>query len=141
MKNKTLTDIQIKAARMLAMGHQVNDVAKEAGVTRVTVFRWRKLPQFAAEVSRLLDAAKEESKEIIVKDIAEVKDVVLSTLLDVAKYDSSGSARVSAARALMEMVEKAEERTAPGDVMQDQSAEIKNLLELIHQEQAHQSLA
>ena len=88
---------------MLAIGHQVND------------------------------AAKEESKGIIVKDIAEVKDVVLSTLLDVAKFDSSGSARVIAARALMEMVEKAENSPSDSDVMKDQSEEIKGMLKLIHQ--------
>ncbi|NOR71718.1 MAG: hypothetical protein GQ532_18860 [Methylomarinum sp.] len=56
---------------------------------------------------------------------------VIGSTIDpyVAQNDISGSARV-----LTEMMQKAEERSSQNDVMQDQSDEIKNLLQLIHSE-------
>jgi len=112
---------------MTAMGISFREIAAELDINRTTVYRWRKLPPFSEEVSRLVDAAKEESTDRVVRDISEIKDIVLSTLLDVAQYDDSGSARVSAARVLTEMVQKAEERSSSNNVMRDQSEEIKGL--------------
>ncbi len=131
-----LTEIQLKAARMTAMGISFGEIASELNINRTTIYRWRKLPPFSAEISRLVDAAKEENKDLVVRDISEIKDIVLTTLLDVAQYDDSGSARVSAARVLTEMVEKAESRSDKNNVMRDQSDEIKGLLQLIHNERS-----
>ena len=49
----TLRPRQVAAARWLALGHGVCDVARELGVNRRTVTRWNTQPAFAAEVRRL----------------------------------------------------------------------------------------
>lgn len=135
MKDTELTEIQLKAARMTAMGISYGEIASKLDINRTTVYRWRKLPEFSAEVSALVDTVKKENRERVVRDISDIKDIVLDTLLDVAQYDVSGSARVAAARVLTEMMQKAEERSNQNDVMRDQSDEIKDLLQLIHSEQ------
>ena len=132
-----LTEPQLRAARMIAMGESYNDIAVQLGIDRTTIYRWRKLPRFSEEVKALIDTATQEGRNRVVRDINDINDVVLSTLLDVAQNDASGSARVSAARALTDLVEKAEERAreANYDVMKDQSAEIRLLLEDIRANQ------
>ncbi|MFT7467958.1 MAG: transposase-like protein [Candidatus Pseudothioglobus sp.] len=124
---------QLRAARMIAMGIPFNDIAAELDVDRTTIFRWRKQPQFSAEVKKLTETVAEESHNKVIRDISEIKDVILGTLLDVAQNDASGSARVSAARTLSELVEKAEERSTrvDYDVMRDQTGEIKTILQEI----------
>lgn len=133
----TLAEPQLRAARMIAMGESYNDISAQLDIDRTTIYRWRKLPSFAAEVSRLIETAMEEGRSRVVRDVSEINDIVLNTLLDVAQNDASGSARVTAARALSDLVEKAEERASPSEhnVMQDQSVEIRGLLEEIKQEQ------
>lgn len=134
MSGTGMSKLQLDAARMIAMGISFNEIAEELQVHRSTVYRWRQLPYFASEVTRLADAAQQESHERMIKDITEVKDIILGTLLDVAQNDASGSARVSAARVLNEMVTKAEDTYGVENVMQDQSEEIKGMLKLIHQQ-------
>ena len=131
-----LTEAQLRAARLIAMGMGYKEVAGELDIDRTTLYRWRKLPVFADEVSRLMESAREETRERVVRDISEINDIVLSTLLDVAQNDSSGSARVQAARTLGEMVQRAEERARDGgnDLMRDRSGEIKASLEQIRKE-------
>ena len=127
---KELTETQLTAARMTAMGVSYGEIASKLDVNRTTVYRWRKLPEFSTEVSALVDTVKKENRERVVRDISYIKDIVLDTLLDVAQNDVSGSARVAAARVLTEMMQKAEERSSQNDVMRDQSGEIKDLLQL-----------
>ena len=129
--NFELSEPQLRAARMIAMGEAYNDIASQLEIDRTTIYRWRKQLQFASEVARLIDTATQEGRNRVVRDVSEINDVVLSTLLDVAQNDASGSARVSAARALTDLVDKAEERAkqVDYDVMRDQSGEIKALLE------------
>jgi hypothetical protein len=115
---------------MTAMSISFREISTELQINRATVYRWRQLPQFASELSRLVNTAREECKERVIRDISEIKDIVMNTLLDVAQYDTSGSARVSAARALTEMIQKAEDRSDWSDVMRDQSEEIKGLLHI-----------
>lgn len=126
-----LTEPQLRAARMIAMGEPYNDIASQLAIDRTTIYRWRKLPEFSTEVKRLVEAATLEGRSRVVRDVSEINDVILTTLLDVAQNDASGSARVSAARALTDLVDKAEERAkhVDNDVMRDQSGEIKALLE------------
>lgn len=135
-----LDEIQLRAARMIAMGMPYNDIAAQIDVDRTTIYRWRKQPDFSAELSRLGRKASQEGREHLVRDISEINDIILGTLLDVAQNDASGGARVSAARALTELVERAEDRAqrAQYDVMRDQSSEIKGLLEEIRAEQNSQ---
>lgn len=131
-----LTEIQLRAARLMAMGEPYKDIAQELGVDRTTLYRWRKLSAFSSELSRLTDAAVEEGRNRVVRDVTEINDIVLSTLVDVAENDTSGSARVSAARVLVDMVERAEDRAsqATHNVMKDQSGEIRLLLEEIREQ-------
>lgn len=132
-----LTEPQLRAARMIAMGEPYSDIASELGIDRTTIYRWRKLLVFSAEVKRLVEAATLEGRNRVIRDVSEINDVILGTLLDVAQNDSSGGARVSAARALTELVERAEDRAqcAEYNVMRDQSVEIRGLLEEIRTEQ------
>jgi transposase-like protein len=126
-----LTEPQLRAARLISLGEAYNDIATELDIDRVTLYRWRKQPEFAEELSRLTQEATQKNREHLVRDISEINDVILGTLLDVAQNDVSGGARVSAARALTELVDRAEERAqrAQYDVMRDQSSDIKALLE------------
>jgi transposase-like protein len=132
-----LDEIQLRAARMIAMGIPYREIASQIGVDRTTLYRWRKLPRFETELASLAEEASQESREHLVRDISEINDIILGTLLDVAQNDSSGGARVSAARALTELVDRAEERAqrAQYDVMRDQSSEIRVILEEIRAEQ------
>ena len=136
-----LAEPQLRAARMIAMGEPYNDIASELGLDRTTIYRWRKLLVFSTEVKRLVEAATLEGRNRVVRDVSEINDVILGTLLDVAQNDSSGGARVSAARALTELVERAEDRAqrAEYNVMRDQSVEIRGLLEDIRAEQSRSS--
>lgn len=126
----TLSEPQIRAARMMAMGIPYNEIAFSVGIDRTTIFRWRKTKPFKEELTRLNSAASQASEKRVVRDVAEINDVILTTLLDVAENDVSGAARVSAARVLSGLVERAEERASRQnhDVMRDQSSEIRELL-------------
>ena len=132
-----LTEVQLRAARLYAMGYSQQDIANEIGVDRTTLYRWRKQSAFADAIADLLQTVSREERNRVVKDISEINDIILSTLVDVAENDSSGAARVSAARVLVDMVERAEERSfqANHDIMRDQSAEIRQLLEDIREGQ------
>ena len=79
-----LTEIQTKAARKAAMGIEFNEIADRLDIDRTTLYRWRKHPLFGAEVTRLIDTAKSETENRVVHDVAEINDIVLTTLLDVA---------------------------------------------------------
>jgi len=125
-----LTEPQLAAARLIAMGIPYNEIASRIGIDRSTIFRWRKSNIFQDELNRLSNAASKASEKRVVRDITEINDVILTTLLDVAENDASGAARVSAARVLSDLVERAEERAnrQNHDVMRDQSGEIRELL-------------
>ncbi len=131
MSEAGLTTLQLDAARMVAMGINFSEIASELQLNRSTLYRWRQQEPFSKTVSQLVDNAARKGTEHMINDITDIKDVILGTLLDVAQNDSAGSARVSAARVLHEMVIRAEERADPDEVMKDQSEEIKSLLKLI----------
>ena len=50
-----LTARQLAAARLLATGRKPSDVAAELGITRMGLWKWRRLPGFATELRRLHD--------------------------------------------------------------------------------------
>ena len=131
-----LSEAQLRAARLIAMGMGYKEVATELGVNRTTVYRWRKSPTFADEVSGLMVSARQGVRERVVRDVTEVKDLVLDTLIDVARNSTQDSARVAAARTLGEYMERAEDRAKQnqGEIMRDQSEEIKTILEHIRKD-------
>jgi hypothetical protein len=49
----TLSPRQLAAARLLAQGRTVSDVATELRMTRQGLWKWRRLPAFGAELRRL----------------------------------------------------------------------------------------
>ena len=85
-----LTEPQLRAARMIAMGESYNDIASQLDIDPTTIYRWRKQPISAAEVKQLIETASEEGRNRVVRDISEINDVVLGTLLDVSQKDASG---------------------------------------------------
>jgi hypothetical protein len=137
-QDKDLTELQLRAARLMSMGVSHKDIAQQIGIDRTTIYRWRQLPAFSAELVNLAEAAKAGGRDRVVRDVSEINDIILSTLIDVAENDASGSARVSAARVLVEMVERAEERAdqASRDIMKDHSGEIRLLLQEIKAQQS-----
>jgi len=46
-------ETRIRAATLLALGHNKSSVAEEVNVTRATIYNWLDDPEFAAEVDRL----------------------------------------------------------------------------------------
>ena len=69
-----VSETQLRASRLTAMGMGYKDVATELDVNRTTLYRWRKSHAFSDEVSRLMDSAREGGRERVVRDAAEVKD-------------------------------------------------------------------
>ena len=68
-----LSEEQLRAARLIAMGMGYKDVATELDVNRTTLYRWRKSTAFSDEVARLMESAREGVRERVVRDVAEVK--------------------------------------------------------------------
>ena len=138
VQGKELTEIQLRAARLMAMGESYKNISQQLGIDRTTIYRWRQLPVFSAELSQLTGAAMAEGRDRVVRDVSEINDIILDTLVDVAENDASGSARVSAARVLVDMVERAEERAnqASHNIMKDHSGDIRLLLQEIKAQQS-----
>jgi hypothetical protein len=51
--SQNLSPRQLAAARLLARGMLQNDVARELRMTRQGLWKWRRMPAFAAELQRL----------------------------------------------------------------------------------------
>ena len=138
MKNisKRIFGNQLRAAQLIAKGLPTVEIAKELDIDRATLWRWRKHPEFMAELSRLSDAIKKENKSRLILDVAQIQELVLETLVDVAQNSNQDSARVQAARTLKEYMDRSEERAKERnrEVMQDQSEEIRAILGSIRQE-------
>jgi hypothetical protein len=66
------TPQQIKAAQALASGLSQGKAAKESGVTRITVIRWLKKPEFCRKVQELRGKAEKASDSAFVQTTKEV---------------------------------------------------------------------
>lgn len=66
------TPQQVKAAQALASGLSQSKAAKEANVTRITVIRWLKNPEFARKVDDLRGKAEKASDSAFVQVTKEV---------------------------------------------------------------------
>jgi hypothetical protein len=65
--SKGFTTQQLKAAQALASGLSQVKAAKESGVSRITVIRWLKIPEFKAKVTQLSKKAEEAETEAFVE--------------------------------------------------------------------------
>lgn len=53
--SQELTESQILAAQMLANGKSCGEVAETLSIRRETVSRWKKVPEFRAEINILIE--------------------------------------------------------------------------------------
>jgi len=72
-----LTEVQLRATSMLAMGCATFEIARECDIDRSTLWLWRKNPAFKAQLDTLLAEAKDRTDEIIPHDITQIKELVL----------------------------------------------------------------
>jgi len=77
---KTLTIKQRKAALLLASGKTATDAAKELGVARETVERWKKLPLFQEEVKRAENLIYDESLRSLKRNAQAAVDCLLRNM-------------------------------------------------------------
>lgn len=94
-----LTPAQLRAIDMLVAGSSYTDVARELDIVPHTLWRWRQLPAFAAELQAQLGAIREAAKD----RLAASTDKAVSTLVSVLDSEND-SARVAAAKALFDRV-------------------------------------
>ncbi|MHB8848159.1 MAG: helix-turn-helix domain-containing protein [Burkholderiales bacterium] len=59
-KAQTLKPRQINALQLLSMGKPVQEVAEILQVSTMTVFRWRKLPEFSSKLNSIATSGLEE---------------------------------------------------------------------------------
>ncbi|MBU3176075.1 helix-turn-helix domain-containing protein [Clostridium estertheticum] len=61
-----LDERQIRAVEAKAKGFTITDVAKEAGVSRNTIYEWIKLEEFKAELSRFEQDFLSSTKQAVI---------------------------------------------------------------------------
>lgn len=93
LTEKKLTARQRRALEGLALGHRVTQVARDVGVSRDTIYRWLKQPEFVAELRRLGDAALERTQ----RSLAALSEDAATTLADGMLKDQPIQARLRAA--------------------------------------------
>lgn len=77
-----LDDRQRKAIEMLATGnYELQEIAKEVGVSRQTLWSWRKEPEFTAELNTELTALREEAITKLKAKCGPVMDELLKMAL------------------------------------------------------------
>jgi len=111
-----LDERQLKVCELLAKGTTVVDIAKEVGISRQTVYDWKKLEEFVAEIDRLgqefLNAAQGRLKFAAVLAAEEV-----IKLLKSGTYEKT---RLSAAQDILDRnLGKATTRMEVGDSRSD----------------------
>ena len=81
---KRLTPKQKKAARLMAQGQKVSEVAREVGVSRRTIWNWQQLPGFQRRLRKFLDDLDHyvERKEKVALSVA--WDTVLKMMTSTA---------------------------------------------------------
>lgn len=91
-----LNERQRNAAQLVALGWGTSYVAEQVGVGSKTITRWKRLPEFAAQVERLRPVRD---------DNPNIRAVLEDALVNATKRDGSPDypARISAARALMQL--------------------------------------
>jgi len=80
MTDITLSEKQIIAIELLMAGKPVAKVAKAAGVSRVTIYRWLKNDDFRAELDKRKNALIERSSRKLVGALDQAIDVLIELL-------------------------------------------------------------
>ena len=99
--NDRFSSKQRLALRLLLEAKTLKEVARGAGVSDKTLYRWLRQPAFCGELHRLHDAATGQ----VMRRLLDLASGACGTLEAVMSDDlASGSARVSAARGVLEAV-------------------------------------
>jgi phage terminase small subunit len=98
-QEKTLTAKQRQAAQMLAEGNTAVQAAERIGVARVTMERWKKYPEFKAQVRQVEDEIYNESLNLLKK----TAQGAISCLIRNMDAKVSPYVQVSAASKLLDM--------------------------------------
>ena len=87
-----LDERQIKAVEAKSKGFTITDVAKEAGVSRNTVYEWIKLEAFKAELSKLEQDFLSSTKQAVIsygpKVVEELKKLATSGKSEKIRFDA-----------------------------------------------------
>jgi len=102
-----LTRKQEKAIAALLLKPTIADAAKEAGIGETTLWRWLQLEEF----QNAFKDAKRKTVEQAIAQLVQVSSEAVKTLSDIMQDKTApASARVSAAKAVLEMTFRADER-------------------------------
>lgn len=87
-----LDERQIKAVEAKAKGFTITDVAKEAGVSRNTVYEWIKLEEFKAELSKLEQDFLSSTRQAVIsygpKVVEELKKLATKGTSEKVRFDA-----------------------------------------------------
>jgi hypothetical protein len=100
---KPLSPVQRKAALALASGERHDHVASDARVTRRTLYRWMRRPEF----SRVMDGAIHSFHESCRPETAAARLQAFRTLIDMSVYCKPDE-RVRAANSLLAYLDRHE---------------------------------
>ncbi|MBU3098369.1 MULTISPECIES: phBC6A51 family helix-turn-helix protein [Clostridium] len=93
-----LDERQIRAVEAKAKGFTITDVAKEAGVSRNTVYEWIKLEEFKAELSRFEQDFLSSTKQAVIS----YGPIVVEELKKLATKGKSEKVRLDALSKLLD---------------------------------------
>lgn len=105
-RHVTLSPAQVRALAALAQGQSYNDAARAAGVTRETIYRWRKDGDFAAAWADVREGMRAETIDAIVTQSRDV----LASLVKLATGAEDEKVRLLAAQDLLQRLDGATER-------------------------------
>lgn len=99
----TLTNGQRRAARMIALGRKVTEVARALRVRPTTIFQWRKHPEFAAEVERWHREEEDAVRSALFNSFEPMLDVLKGEATNV---EAASMERTVAAKGVIDAVMK-----------------------------------
>jgi hypothetical protein len=87
-----LTEVQLQAVALLVEGRVVDEaIARRCGTSLRTLYRWKKLPEFAAEVERRCEAFSQALAAASAREYAKELDESTKQTLAAMRRRRSGS--------------------------------------------------